>query len=277
MNTKIKIIKTIVVDDEPLARRGLRTRLDSHSDIEVVAECQNGVDAVSKISQLRPDLVFLDIQMPGLNGFQVIQKLKELQQPIPVIVFVTAYDSYAIKAFDVHALDYLLKPADNERLASALGKVRDYFANQYQDAQSQKLVNLVAELTGDNCEEILRKLAKGERIETDPYPDILAIKDGSEVTRVAVNDIQWIDAAGDYMCVHALDGMHIMRKTMKELEQELNPKIFVRVHRSAIANIKYVKKLVSHISGEYHLILQNDTELKVSRSHRDKVKAAMKT
>ncbi|MCW8092230.1 LytR/AlgR family response regulator transcription factor [Alteromonas sp. ASW11-130] len=277
MNTKTKIIKTIVVDDEPLARRGLRARLDGHSDIEVVAECQNGVDAVSKISQLRPDLVFLDIQMPGLNGFQVIQKLKELKQPIPVIVFVTAYDSYAIKAFDVHALDYLLKPADNERLTSSLKKVREYFANQYHDAQSQKLVNLVSELTGDDCEEILRKLAKGEKIETDPYPDILAIKDGSEVTRVAVNDIQWIDAAGDYMCVHALDGMHIMRKTMKELEQELNPKTFVRVHRSAIANIRYVKKLVSHISGEYHLILQNDTELKVSRSHRDKVKAAMKT
>ena len=115
-----------------------------------------------------------------------------------------------------------------------------------------------------------------KEIETNPYPDVLAIKDGSEVTRVNVQDIQWIDAAGDYMCVHALDGMHIMRKTMKELEQELNPQWFVRVHRSAIANIRFVKKLVSHISGEYHLILQNDTELKVSRSHRDKVKAAMK-
>ena len=225
---------------------------------------------------MRPDLVFLDIQMPGLNGFQVIHKLRELNQPIPVIVFVTAYDSYAIKAFDVHALDYLLKPADDERLKSALDKVRDYLTTAHQDEQSKKLVSLVAELTGDDCEEILRKLANGEAVETNPYPDVLAIKDGSEVTRVNVQDIQWIDAAGDYMCVHALDGMHIMRKTMKELEQELNPQWFVRVHRSAIANIRFVKKLVSHISGEYHLILQNDTELKVSRSHRDKVKAAMK-
>ncbi len=269
-------IKTVVVDDEPLARKGLRTRLERHADIEVVAECQNGVDAVSVISKLRPDLVFLDIQMPGLNGFQVIHKLRELHQPIPLIVFVTAYDSYAIKAFDVHALDYLLKPADDERLRETLVKVRNYFGNQHQDEQSRKLVDLVADLTGDDCEEILRKLANGEAIETNPYPDVLAIKDGSEVTRVAVQDIQWIDAAGDYMCVHALDGMHIMRKTMKELEQELNPQWFVRVHRSAIANIRFVKKLVSHISGEYHLILQNDTELKVSRSHRDKVKAAMK-
>ena len=269
-------IKTLIVDDEPLARSGLRLRLEKFDDVEVVAECQNGLDAVSMISQHRPDLVFLDIQMPGLNGFQVINKLKELKQPIPMIIFVTAYDSYAIKAFDVHALDYLLKPADDERLSAAIKKVREYFATQNQDEQSRKLVNLVAELTGDDCEEILRKLASGEAVETNPYPDVLAIKDGSEVTRVNVSDIQWIDAAGDYMCVHALDGMHIMRKTMKELEQELNPQWFVRVHRSAIANIRFVKKLVSHISGEYHLILQNDTELKVSRSHRDKVKAAMK-
>lgn len=269
-------IKTLIVDDEPLARSGLRLRLEKFDDVEVVAECQNGLDAVSMISQHRPDLVFLDIQMPGLNGFQVINKLKELKQPIPMIIFVTAYDSYAIKAFDVHALDYLLKPADDERLSAAIKKVREYFTTQNQDEQSRKLVNLVAELTGDDCEEILRKLASGEAVETNPYPDVLAIKDGSEVTRVNVSDIQWIDAAGDYMCVHALDGMHIMRKTMKELEQELNPQLFVRVHRSAIANIRYVKKLVSHISGEYHLILNNDTELKVSRSHRDKVKAAMK-
>ena len=269
-------IKTVVVDDEPLARKGLRTRLERHADVEVVAECQNGLDAVSVISKNRPDLVFLDIQMPGLNGFQVIHKLRELNQPLPMIVFVTAYDSYAIKAFDIHAVDYLLKPADDARLSDALKKVREYYSTQHQDEQSRKLVNLVAELTGDDCEEILRKLASGEEIETNPYPDVLAIKDGSEVTRVAVQDIQWIDAAGDYMCVHALDGMHIMRKTMKELEQELNPQWFVRVHRSAIANIRFVKKLVSHISGEYHLILQNDTELKVSRSHRDKVKAAMK-
>ena len=240
-------IKTLIVDDEPLARSGLRLRLEKFDDVEVVAECQNGLDAVSMISQHRPDLVFLDIQMPGLNGFQVINKLKELKQPIPMIIFVTAYDSYAIKAFDVHALDYLLKPADDERLSAAIKKVHEYFATQNQDEQSRKLVNLVAELTGDDCEEILRKLASGEAVETNPYPDVLAIKDGSEVTRVNVSDIQWIDAAGDYMCVHALDGMHIMRKTMKELEQELNPQLFVRVHRSAIANIRYVKK-----TGESH-------------------------
>jgi two-component system LytT family response regulator len=250
-------------------------RLQAHNDVEIVGECSNGLDAVTTIPEQKPDLIFLDIQMPELNGFQVIHKLRELNQEMPLIVFVTAYDTYAIKAFDIHALDYVLKPIDDIRLEQALSRVRRYINTQQSELHTDKLVNLVADLTGDDCEEILRKLAAGEPVETSPYPDVLSIKDGSEVTRVPVVDIQWVDAAGDYMCVHAQEGMHIMRKTMKELEKVLNPKTFIRVHRSAIVNINFVKKLVSHVSGEYHLILQNDTELKVSRSHRDRVKAAM--
>ena len=272
---KNNTIRVLIVDDEPLARQGLKLRLQAHNDVEIVGECSNGLDAVTTIPQQNPDLVFLDIQMPELNGFQVIHKLRELKQAMPLIVFVTAYDSYAIKAFDIHALDYVLKPIDDVRLQQALNKVRSYIDAQQSESHTDKLVNLVADLTGDDCEEILRKLAAGEPVETSPYPDVLSIKDGSEVTRVPVADIQWVDAAGDYMCVHAQEGMHIMRKTMKELEKSLNPKTFIRVHRSAMVNINFVKKLVSHVSGEYHLILQNDTELKVSRSHRDRVKSAM--
>lgn len=272
---KNNTIRVLIVDDEPLARQGLKLRLQAHSDVEIVGECSNGLDAVTTIPQQNPDLVFLDIQMPELNSFQVIHKLRELKQPMPLIVFVTAYDSYAIKAFDIHALDYVLKPIDDVRLEQALSRVRTYINAQQSGSHTNKLVNLVADLTGDDCEEILRKLAAGEAVETSPYPDVLSIKDGSEVTRVPVADIQWVDAAGDYMCVHAREGMHIMRKTMKELEKALNPKTFIRVHRSAMVNINFVKKLVSHVSGEYHLILQNDTELKVSRSHRDRVKSAM--
>ncbi len=268
-------LRVLIVDDEPLARQGLKLRLQAHDDVEIVGECNNGLDAVALIPMERPDLVFLDIQMPELNGFQVIQKLRELKQPMPLIVFVTAYDSYAIKAFDIHALDYILKPIDDMRLETALAKVRATLSAQENETHTNKLVSLVADLTGDDCEEILRKLAAGEPVETSPYSDVMSIKDGSEVTRVPVADIQWVDAAGDYMCVHAKDGMHIMRKTMKELEQSLNPKTFIRVHRSALVNINFVKKLVSHVSGEYHLILHNDTELKVSRSHRDRVKSAM--
>ena len=187
-----QVIKTIVVDDEPLARKGLRARLERHDDVQVLAECQNGLEAVSSISQHRPDLVFLDIQMPGLNGFQVIHKLRELKQPIPMIVFVTAYDSYAIKAFDVHALDYLLKPADDERLGAALNKVREYYSTQHQDEQSQKLESLVAELTGDDCEEILRKLANGEPVETIHTQMYWRVnnKMARNVTHVSDSDIQ---------------------------------------------------------------------------------------
>jgi two-component system LytT family response regulator len=269
-------ISTVIVDDEPLARKGLSLRLAEFDNIDIVGECKNGLEAVTLIPQVRPDLVFLDIQMPGLNGFQVINKLQELKQPIPLIVFVTAFDSYAIKAFDVHALDYVLKPVDGRRLKDAVDKALLTLERELQDGNNQKLARLVADFTGDDCEDILRKLASGESISTNSYPDILAIKDGSEVTRVAVNEIQWIDAAGDYMCVHATDKTHIMRRTMKELENDLDPNMFVRAHRSAIVNIKFVQKMVSHISGEYHLILNNGAELKVSRSHRDRVKEMIK-
>ena len=265
-------INTLVVDDEPLARKGLSLRLAEFDNINLLGECKNGIEAVSLIPQLCPDLVFLDIQMPGLNGFQVINKLKELKQTVPLIIFVTAFDSYAIKAFDIHALDYVLKPVDEVRLRAAVDKVEQYLTLKNEGDHTHKLVRLVADFTGDDCEDILRKLASGEKISSQNYPDILAIKDGSEITRVSVSDIIWVDAAGDYMCVHTADQTHIMRRTMKELDQQLDPRKFIRVHRSAIVNINYVQKLVSHISGEYHLILSNGSELKVSRSHRDKVK-----
>ncbi|WP_438865041.1 LytR/AlgR family response regulator transcription factor [Neptunicella sp.] len=266
-------IKTLIVDDEPLARRGLSVRLANFPQIELLGECHNGSEAAVKIIELKPDLVFLDIQMPGMNGFQVINYLTERQHPLPLIIFVTAFDSYAIKAFEVHALDYVLKPVDDQRLQMAVDKVTDYFQLQSQSQQKYTLASLVADFTGDDCEDILRNLAEGKPINMSQYPDVLAVKDGSEVTRISMANIKWIDAAGDYMCVHTVDGTHIMRSTMKELEEALDPRLFVRVHRSAIVNIKYVAKMVSHISGEYHLILSCDTELKVSRSNRDKVKS----
>lgn len=267
-----KKIKAVIVDDEPLARKGLAIRLGAFDNVEVIGQCASGNIAVDEIPQLKPDLVFLDIQMPGLNGFQVINKLRDTGQPLPLIIFVTAFDSYAIKAFDIHALDYVLKPVDDKRLKEALQKVEETLSQVQEGVHKHKLASLIADFTGDDCEDILRKLAEGEPISANPYPTVLAIKDGSEVTRVSVEEIQWIDAAGDYMCVHAQDGTHIMRRTMKELIDDLDPRRFVRVHRSAIVNINYVNKLISHISGEYHLVLHNGTELKVSRSHRDIVK-----
>ena len=267
-----KIIKTLIVDDEPLARKGLTVRLQDFSQIQVLGECANGQEALDAIIQHKPDLVFLDIQMPGMNGFQLIQQLGQKGIPLPLVVFITAFDNYAIRAFEVHALDYILKPVDEQRLAEAIAKVEHTLTRKQDEAHKQKLADLLASATGVECEDILQSLASGQPIQTSPYPAILAIKDGSETARVEVAQIRWVDAAGDYMCVHAGSETHILRRTMKELEQQLDPRTFVRVHRSAIVNINYVTKLVSHVSGEYHLVLECGTELKVSRSHRDQVK-----
>ncbi|MBQ4838566.1 MULTISPECIES: LytR/AlgR family response regulator transcription factor [Pseudoalteromonas] len=269
-------IKTIIVDDEPLARKGLAVRLREFEEIEVIELCNSGQKAIDICQQQDIDLVFLDIQMPGLNGFEVARILSESVKPLPAIVFVTAFDHYAVKAFEIHALDYILKPVDDNRLKQAIEKVQSYLKNQQDNAHKKKLASFVAGITGNNCEEILKKLATGDAIEDKKFPESLAVKEQGEIIRVSTATIQWIDAAGDYMCLHCADGQtHILRKTMKELEQELDPKLFVRVHRSAIVNTGQISKLVTQSSGEYLLVLDNGQELKVSRSYRDKVKSAL--
>lgn len=271
----IKQIRTLVVDDEPLARKGLLVRLDTHPEVIVVGEAAGGRQAFEQIQELKPDLVFLDIQMPGWNGFDVLRELQQADKHLPLVVFVTAYDNYAIKAFDVRAIDYLLKPVDEERLAKTIHKVLEHINNQQElGEQQQVLMQLVAEMSGEDCEEILKHLAdnKDATHQKDKYADYIAIKDSGEITRVAVKDIEWIEAAGDYMCIYTSDETHILRRTMKELEQELNPSLFQRIHRSAIVNIHQVEKLINRQNGEYHLVLLNGKELKVSRSYKDKMK-----
>ncbi|ATC98565.1 MAG: LytR/AlgR family response regulator transcription factor [Pseudoalteromonas spongiae] len=272
MNT----IKTLIVDDEPLARKGLSIRLRDFPQIEVVGLCKNGEEALAECKRQQVDLMFLDIQMPGLSGLEVVKQLSESALGIPAIVFVTAFDQYAVKAFEIHALDYLLKPVDDNRLKKAVEKVQTYLKSQEDTSHKRKLASFVAGITGNNCEEILKKLAAGDKLEETRFPESIAVKEQGEIVRVQVSSIQWVDAAGDYMCLHCADGKtHILRKTMKELEAELDPKEFVRVHRSAIVNSKQINKLVTQVSGEYLLVLENGQELKVSRSYRDKVKAAL--
>ncbi|EGN75775.1 response regulator of the LytR/AlgR family [Idiomarina sp. A28L] len=265
-------IRAVIVDDEPLARQGLRIRLDAFADVEVVGEASSGREAVEMIVREAPDLVFLDIQMPGLNGFDVLRLIREQAAQMPAVVFVTAYDHYAIRAFEVRAIDYLLKPVDEERLAVAIARIGEELRTEQTSGYQQRLVKLVAEITGGDVEEILQQLAEGKAPLIENYPDHIAIKDSGEITRVAINSIEWIDAAGDYMCIHAANQTHILRRTMKELEQELNPRLFQRIHRSAIVNLGQVEKLCSRQNGEYHLILQNGQELKVSRSYKDRIK-----
>jgi two-component system LytT family response regulator len=266
-------LKAFIVDDESLARKGLALRLEPFEQVQLIGESGNSRDALEQIVELSPDVVFVDIQMPGLNGFELLRELQQRVDSLPAVVFVTAYDQYAIRAFEVRALDYLLKPVDEERLAETLERVQQELEpNSYQKTQ-QKLVNLVSEVTGQQGDAILEQLARGADIsELNRYPEHIAIKDSGEITRVPVNSIEWVDAAGDYMCIHAAGETFILRRTMKELEQELNPNRFQRVHRSAIVNIDQVEKLCTRHNGEYHLVLKNGQNLKVSRSYKDRIK-----
>ncbi len=261
-------IRAIVVDDESLARKGLTMRLVQFPHVEVVQVCKNGKEALAAIAEEAPDLVFLDIQMPGMTGLQVVENLQ--QDNMPMIIFVTAYDAFAIDAFSANAVDYLLKPIEDERLAIAVAKVTLQVERKQSAIEKQRLLEIVIGLTGKS------KLAINEWLqnpdEASEYSDRLAIKDGSSTTFVPVRDIDWVDAAGDYMCVHVQGQTHIMRTTMKELEAQLDPNIFQRVHRSTIVNLQRVEKVSSHINGEFHLTLSCGSSLKMSRSYKDKVK-----
>ena len=269
--TKEKLT-AIVVDDEPLARRGLRLRLDHIEDVEIIAEASNGREARERILELRPDVAFVDIQMPGVSGLELVQQLP--QEELPQIVFVTAYDQYAVQAFEINAVDYVLKPIEEERLALALERVREKLASADIATQREKLLEAVADLTQESPEELEQRLAAGEfnrELSGTQYPEKIAIKDAGKITLVPAQEIDWIDAAGDYMCVHANGETHVMRITMKELEQQLDPKVFQRIHRSTIVNLQRVREICAHINGEYYLVLNNGERLKMSRSYKNKV------
>lgn len=267
-------IRTILVDDEPLARRGLELRLASQTDLEVVAQCANGREALAAISREAPDLMFLDIQMPGLTGFEVLAQVP--QESMPMVVFVTAFDRFAIEAFEAHALDYLLKPVDEDRLARALDRVRAHWAQRQALAQREQLMALLADLTGKGEFEHDELAALADR-PARRFAAMLPIRVGRETLRVDVSTIDWIDAAGDYMCVHANGQTHVLRATMKELEAMLDPALFQRVHRSTIVNLGRVQSLRPHTNGEAFLRLVGGTEVKLSRGYRDSVERLLDT
>lgn len=268
-NLSSKPIRTLIVDDEELGRRGIEIRLRDHGDIELVGQCANGREALQAIAETQPDLMFLDIQMPGLSGLDVLARLP--QESVPITVFVTAFDRYALEAFDAHALDYLLKPIDDARFRQALDRVRDYRQQRQALAQREKLMQLLADIQGSGVidEHTLREHL--EATDQPRYANILPIRDDSDTVRVDVNSIDWIDAAGDYMCIHADGRTYVLRETMKSLAAILDPKIFQRVHRSTIVNVRRVRRLRPHTNGEYFLTLEDGQEIKLSRSYRDRV------
>ncbi len=262
-------IRTAIVDDELLSRRGIALRLHDAPEFEVVAECSNGREAVGTLQRERPDLVFLDIQMPGLSGFDVLAHLP--RDLLPLVVFVTAYDQYAVRAFETRAVDYLLKPIDDRRFDTTLERVRQSALARTAADQRDRLMEIVAELTGSGELGLEELLEHGTAALGVRQPQVLPIRQGRKTVRVPIPAIQWIDAAGDYMCVHAEGDTHILRGTMKELEEILDPRLFQRVHRSTIVNLRFVKSLRAHMNGEYFLSLEGGQELKLSRTYRDKV------
>ncbi len=263
MNAATDPLRAVVVDDESLARRGLMLRLEQVGGVEVVGECSNGREAMATIRETEPDLVFLDIQMPGMDGFDVVRELQS--ESMPQIVFVTAFDHFAVQAFEVHAVDYVLKPVESDRLEAAVRKAREQLESQRAETRKEQLLEMVMQLTGKSEDAIDEMVTAG----MPAYAERLTIKDRDEITILPVADITWIDAAGDYMCLHANDQTYVLRITMKALEEQLDPAVFQRIHRSTIVNLQRIVKLTSHINGEYFLSLDCGARLKTSRSYRD--------
>ncbi len=260
-------IKTLLVDDEPLALRGLKLRLQNFEDIDIIGTCANGREAIKKIRAERPALVFLDIQMPGFDGFSVVKALAK--EEMPLIIFATAFDQYAIKAFEAHAQDYLLKPIDEERLEESIIKIRSLIQERLTIEQNAKLIKLIQSMDTPPTFE-LSEIMKSQDLPLDNhYETHLNIKDRGQITRVEINTVEWIDAAGDYMCLHANGKTHILRETMKNLEKRLDSELFQRVHRSTIVNISKIAELAATNGGKYKLTLTSGAELFVSRKYRN--------
>jgi two-component system LytT family response regulator len=261
-------IRTILVDDEPLATQGLQLRLQAHDDVEVVATAANGREAIRQIKTHKPDLVFLDIQMPGFDGFSVIQGLMDVE--LPLFVFVTAYGDHALRAFDAQAVDYLMKPVDEDRLAGTLDRVRQRMSERRSAGEAERLKEALEQHAPEAAEE-LADASPDTAPAANRYEKMINIKDQGQIFRVDVDTIERIDAAGDYMCIQTGDNTLILRETMKDLEKRLDPRRFQRVHRSTIVNLDLVRQVKPHTNGECFLVLDSGAQVKVSRSYRDVV------
>ena len=258
-------IRAILVDDEKLAIQGLQLRLQPFEDVEIIGTCSNGREAIRKIKTEKPDLVFLDIQMPGFDGFSVVKGVMEIEPPL--FVFVTAYQEHAIRAFEANAVNYLMKPVDEDKLADTIERVRQRLAEKKSAEEAEKLKNVLSEVAPDAAEEF----AEGDGEAADRYEKLINVKDRGQIFRVETDSIEHIEAAGDYMCIYTGDNSLILRETMKDLERRLDPRKFQRVHRSTIVNLDQVRQVKPHTNGECFLVLGSGAEVKVSRSYRDVV------
>lgn len=252
-------IRALIVDDEPLAREGIVLRLERHADVEIVGAMGSAADAVAAIRQYTPDLVFLDVQMPGMSGFDVLARVGV--DSVPAVIFVTAHDQYALRAFRAHALDYLLKPVDDEEFLQALQRARERLATLRDGDTARRLRALLAEV--------------GSRTDVTGYAERIALKNRTGVSFVATKDIEWIEAKGDYVRVHAGPQTAIVREKLRELEQQLDPRHFLRIHRSTIVGLRQIRSVQPRSHGEFVVTTASGTLLRASRTYRDALARAL--
>lgn len=259
MATEPKTIRAVIVDDEPLGRTVIREMLRRDEEFSVVGECANGHEAIAVINDQRPDLVFLDVQMPEVDGFDVLAALDA--ECLPLIIFVTAYDQYAVSAFDVHAVDYLLKPFDRERFGKALQRAKDQLHRDRADDVSHINRRILA-------------LLEEQKAKTK-YLERLVIKNNGRVFFLKTEEIDWIGAEGNYVNLHVKKESYLLRETISSLEAQLDPRRFARIHRSQIVNLDRISELRHWSHGEYQVILHDGAELMLSRSYREKLHALL--
>jgi two-component system LytT family response regulator len=250
-------IRTLIVDDEPLARDKVRMLLARDGDIEIVGECADGEEAIEAIRKKNPDLLFLDIQMPGPDGFEVLKAVGV--ERIGAVVFVTAYDQHALRAFEVHALDYLLKPFANKRFKETLQRAKEHLARSHNGLLTDQLQSLLSDLNGGR-----------EHLER------LVIRSAGRVFFVKVDEIDWIEASGNYVTLHVGRNTHLLRQTMNGIEEQLDKQKFVRIHRSTLVNIERIKELSPLFHGDYVVTLHDGTRLTLSRNYRENLTLILK-
>lgn len=258
-------IKVLIVDDEPLARRGIRQSLESVSDVEIVGECKNGREAVVAVEKQKPDLVFLDVQMPLLDGFGVIEEISA-ENLSPAIVFVTAFDEHAIRAFEINALDYLLKPVDPERFKKTMERVRNQIKNKQSGQLEEKLLALLRDVESLKEKDVSRE-----------YLRRIVVKENGRVFFLDAGEIDWISAEGNYVGLHAKNKTHLVRETMDGIELKLNPREFLRVRRSTIVRIEQIRELQPLFKGEFVIVLKDGAKLSSSRRYRHNLDALLKS
>lgn len=252
MRTANNTLKVLIVDDEPIAREGVRVQLQKSPDVTIVGEAGTGLEAVAAIRELLPDIVFLDVQMPGMNGFEVLESLGIAN--LPAVVLVTAYDKYALQAFEVNAVDYLLKPFDAERFARAFDRARRELESKKVAVLNQRLQTLLETV-----------------LPSKKFLERLVVKSSGRIFFLSVAEIDWIEAADNYARLHVGRESHLIRETLSSLEGRLNPDMFLRVRHSAIVNTTHIKELHPLFKGEYEILLQSGAKLSTSRRYRNKL------